>query len=89
MPGLKNFNFLLAERFNERGQCRYNSPFRPLDLIYAANWSMEVNRTSTWAMKRLAMRTPSVYAPLLTFRSMSEMQAAEDSSKLDRMLQIL
>lgn len=53
-----------------------------------SNRSIDRNRTSTCEMKRFAMRTPSRYARLLTWSSMSDMHAADDSSKAERTLQM-
>ena len=67
----------------------WNAPASLNLNIVVSSLSVEWNRISTCQMNRFATSTASMYAPLLTWRSMSEMHAADDSSKVDSTLHIL
>ena len=63
-------------------------PFGATSANRISRLSVHVNNISTCQMNLSATKTPSMYAPLETCRSMSLIQAADDSSKADRTLQI-
>src|SRR5882762_95790 len=61
-------------------------PFELREAKWCSRSSIAAKRTSTCKINFSAIRIASRYCPLLTCRSISEMQAALDSSKADRTL---